>query len=554
MDSGVGSNKKMPPHDTAKQVEEITKVKIALEKGEKNSMGKVRKSYLDAFIELNHVRVTKKKPTKKDMVDALARWVRYQVDSTNPVLTRVQREANQTSDIAIPNPLPYPIYNFPLPGHREVVLNAAVLAEVVNDVKKTTLPNWIAGPPQNLGSRKQGKLSADQWRSLCTISLVVTLIRLWSGGGEFSTSKRWLDNFLDLVVAIRYATKRSTTPESIAIVEEQVDRYLRGLVELFGVEALTLNHHLSLHLPDFLRRLGPVHGWWTFAFERYNGIIQRFNTNNKFGTYQVPIRLAAAAADGYTGELEATFMRTFCRGGNLRSTIADLPEIGADAQMQSIVNTLRTSFDHSFSTQFKGTLKADLLALGADGKVETQDRWVVDQEEYLLPAEIYTMLSSRIQTLSAYATHNQHSQLIRRVKVRGIEYTSKRESKGNSQVVFRTKGQGGMLIEAAGQIDTIFRHRYCEALTAKEVVKTYFAVRRYCELEDGDALQDPYRWYPRLDVRLCYSRFEPQPYIIEKDEIISHLATCPVHAQGKDFTVVMNLDRVRIRERSCDTC
>lgn len=31
---------------------------------------------------------------------------------------------------------------------------------------------------------------------------------------------------------------------------------------------MTINRHLSLHLPDFFRRLGPVYGWCTFAFKR----------------------------------------------------------------------------------------------------------------------------------------------------------------------------------------------------------------------------------------------------------------------------------------------
>ncbi|KAF6741021.1 hypothetical protein DFP72DRAFT_995748 [Ephemerocybe angulata] len=150
------------------------------------------------------------------------------------------------------------------------ILDAIVLGEVVDDIKKTTLPSWIAAPSQNIGTKKQGKLSADQWRVLCTVSLVITLVRLWGEGGEQATSRKWLDNFLALVTAIKYATKRSTTEESITIVDDHLQLYLKGLVELFSRDVLTVNHHLSLHLPAFLRRLGPVHGWWTFAFERYN--------------------------------------------------------------------------------------------------------------------------------------------------------------------------------------------------------------------------------------------------------------------------------------------
>ncbi|KAJ3530036.1 hypothetical protein NMY22_g8740 [Coprinellus aureogranulatus] len=527
MDSGVGSNKKMPPHDTVKQTEEIEKVRRALEKGEKNAMGKVRKSYLEAFVALNFVRVAKNKPTKSDLVDALAEW----------------RKADKNAAIAVPEALPYPIYNFPLPGKREVILNAIVLMEVVNDIKKTSLPNWIAPPPQNLGSKKQGKLSADQWRTICTISLVVTLIRLWSGGGPFSTAKRWLDNFLDLVIAIRYTTKRSVSDESISVVEEHILKYLQGLVELFGPEVLTINHHLSLHLPDFLRRLGPVHGWWTFAFERYNGIIQRFNTNNKFGELLViHFDRKARLIDG-AGELESTFMRTFCRGGNLRSMMAELPDADSEGG-EGILSTLKTAFDDAFSTQFRGTLKSDLLALGSDGKAQSQDTWIIGQEEHLLPTAVYSLVSSRIDAESAYATYGRRSQLVKRIKLRGLDFTTKAESKGNAQILFRTKSAEGEMVNAAGQIDTIFRHRYRPALSNEDVVKTYFVVKRYGELKEEDAHCDPYRKYPRLDVRLCYNTFEDQPYIVSKDEIVAHIATCPVQWEDRVWMVILNLDRV----------
>jgi hypothetical protein len=75
MDSGVGSNKKMPPHDPAKQAEEIAKVKKAIERDQKKDMTKARKSYLEAFVQINHVHITKKNPTKEDLAKALSLWV-----------------------------------------------------------------------------------------------------------------------------------------------------------------------------------------------------------------------------------------------------------------------------------------------------------------------------------------------------------------------------------------------------------------------------------------------------------------------------------------------
>ncbi|KAH8996076.1 hypothetical protein EDB86DRAFT_2829217 [Lactarius hatsudake] len=57
-----------------------------------------------------------------------------------------------------------------------VVLGRLTLAEVWLDMSKTTLPSWIGHAPPELGNGKHGKLSADQWRTACTVNLVVTLL------------------------------------------------------------------------------------------------------------------------------------------------------------------------------------------------------------------------------------------------------------------------------------------------------------------------------------------------------------------------------------------
>lgn len=105
------------------------------------------------------------------------------------------------------------------------------------------------------------------------------------------------------------------------------------------------------------------------------------------------------------------------------------------------------------------------------------------------------------------------------------------------------------MVDAVGQIETIFRHRYSESLSGDEVVKTYFVVKRYQELDGEDALRDPYRKYPLLDVRLCYNKFEDKPYVVVKREIIAHVATCPMQWEEKGSMVILNLDRVSISRR-----
>ena len=41
---------------------------------------------------------------------------------------------------------------------------------------------------------------------------------------------------------------------------------------LYGQERCTINMHLHLHLKNCLLDYGPAHRFWTFPFERFNGI------------------------------------------------------------------------------------------------------------------------------------------------------------------------------------------------------------------------------------------------------------------------------------------
>jgi len=48
---------------------------------------------------------------------------------------------------------------------------------------------------------------------------------------------------------------------------------------LYGSSFLTLNLHLHLHLSECFKDYRPCYGFWLFSFERYNGILGHYHTN-----------------------------------------------------------------------------------------------------------------------------------------------------------------------------------------------------------------------------------------------------------------------------------
>lgn len=143
------------------------------------------------------------------------------------------------------------------------------------------VPSWLTLPPLSFGTTRHGKLSADHWRTLCTVNLPVTLIRTWS----VQETRRidMLRNFLNLVETVELIGLLEISEEDIVRAETLLEQYLRTAKELYKGSKIQPNQHLALHLGFFLRLFGPMHSWRSFVFERFNHFLQSLNLNMKFG-------------------------------------------------------------------------------------------------------------------------------------------------------------------------------------------------------------------------------------------------------------------------------
>jgi hypothetical protein len=149
-------------------------------------------------------------------------------------------------------------------------------------------PSWLTSVLYEFGSGSHGKLKADQWRVLGTTFLPVSLVRLWSvvevGNPRSEKCRQILDVTMSLLSTVAIACSRVTSEEHAGLYLNNMHSYLVGLKQLFPEYSFHPNHHMALHLPDYLLLYGPVHSWWTFPFERLIGILQHISTNYKLGT------------------------------------------------------------------------------------------------------------------------------------------------------------------------------------------------------------------------------------------------------------------------------
>ena len=211
-------------------------------------------------------------------------------------------KVNLDSEVRIPPPLPDSTNNFYVitveashsseedensdddPTAQYRIFTGDVLKQVRRDIADAVVPTWVERPPADFGEASHGSLKADQWRTVCTIYLVLTLVRLWGHGKATDQQRTVLQNFVHLVVAVDAATRRSMSTARAELFDKHMELYVKGLRELYDHE-LVPNHHLALHLKECLLLFGPVHGWWAFPFERFNGLLANLNTNSRTSAY-----------------------------------------------------------------------------------------------------------------------------------------------------------------------------------------------------------------------------------------------------------------------------
>ncbi|EJD44635.1 hypothetical protein AURDEDRAFT_125187 [Auricularia subglabra TFB-10046 SS5] len=151
------------------------------------------------------------------------------------------------------------------------------LTQIREIIDCISIPSWLGRVATDFGSPGHGSPKSDEWRTAGTIHLPMALVSMWAG----TPRQEELDWFLELVTAVQLATRRSTTTARAEEYRSHLQKYLLGLCDR-GFK-LKPNHHAAMHLADFLPEFGPTRGWWMYPIERQVGMLQKFNTNDRYG-------------------------------------------------------------------------------------------------------------------------------------------------------------------------------------------------------------------------------------------------------------------------------
>lgn len=136
-------------------------------------------------------------------------------------------------------------------------------------IDRTVVPSDIGRIPYKVLSGFSS-FTADQFKNWV---LYISLLSTWDKlDGEN------LECWRHFVLACRLLCSKATTTLNNDFADAQ---FCKHTERLYGTNIITPNMHFHTHIKECIAGYGLLHGFWLFAFERYNGILGQQPNNNR---------------------------------------------------------------------------------------------------------------------------------------------------------------------------------------------------------------------------------------------------------------------------------
>jgi hypothetical protein len=146
------------------------------------------------------------------------------------------------------------------------------LNKIQTIVDGTKLPSYMANIPYKISS-SFSSLTANQWAVWCNYLSMACLYgrvtekvyRVW----QLYVESCHL--FCQPVISVH----------DLNIAHEKLMQFCRQFEKLFSSKLVTMNIHLHTHMVESIISHGPMPAFWLYGFERKNGLLGKFPTNNR---------------------------------------------------------------------------------------------------------------------------------------------------------------------------------------------------------------------------------------------------------------------------------
>ena len=150
-----------------------------------------------------------------------------------------------------------------------LIKDASTIQDIVDCID---VPRYVGRIPHKIASSFSG-FTADQFKNWTNIFSLMTLHSILPS----EDLKCWRY----FVQASRILCQTKLNDEDIKLADAFLLQFCCQVEKLYGKAAITPNMHLHCHLKQVLYDYGPVYNFWLFSYERYNGILEKYPSNNR---------------------------------------------------------------------------------------------------------------------------------------------------------------------------------------------------------------------------------------------------------------------------------
>lgn len=181
------------------------------------------------------------------------------------------------------------------------VLDNKALQELEKRILQCDVPTGHGRLPNKIASN-YGCYTASQWKNWTLIYSIYCL----KGLIPDEHFKCWQT----YVLACQHMSKHYICRNDIVLADGLFIKFCKQVEILFGKDVITPNMHLHCHMKNCVLDYGPLHAFWCFSFERFNGILGATQMNGRSIEIQL-MRKFITSKFTWNSELPKQFHDTF---------------------------------------------------------------------------------------------------------------------------------------------------------------------------------------------------------------------------------------------------
>ena len=151
------------------------------------------------------------------------------------------------------------------------VLNGNKLDKIHERLSKVQVPINVGRLPAKIDSGVT--YTAEQWMNWTIYFSIYCLHDLLSDDE--------IECWRHFVLACRRLCKLHVMEEDVTVANGLLLKFGERMQRIYGEDAITPNMHMACHIAECILDYGPLHSFWLFAFERYNGLLGSQPNNNR---------------------------------------------------------------------------------------------------------------------------------------------------------------------------------------------------------------------------------------------------------------------------------